>query len=416
MPHRHRDASHRRSDANDARHRHRDLDDASDRDADDARRRHGSADASRRDAGSHRDAGHRHRQANRASNANRLTALTGLRTNSWVRLGLVAIALGFCAYGLVTQRAQVTAALRHLHAYSVAAAVASALAGLGFMMLAWRSLLADLGSPLSVRAASRVMFVSQLGKYVPGVVWAFAAQLELASDYAIPRRRSATATVVGVAVTIVTGLIMAALTLPLTSRSAAAHYWWVLACAPIILIGLYPPLLGGALDRLLRIVRQPPLERRISMRGLARCVGFAVLGWVCYGLQLWLLVADITGRGLGVLLLSAGAYALAWSVGFVLIIFPSGVGPRELAMIAALSPVMPRGSALVIAIVSRLVMTTGDLVWAGLGLALGGRSSRSGGGRSGRWMPAQPKDALVDDGLGTHSRAGELREPSDLSD
>ncbi len=89
----------------------------------------------------------------------------------------------------------------------------------------------------------------------------------------------------------------------------------------------------------------------------------------------------MTGRGVGVLLLSAGAYALAWSVGFVLIIFPSGVGPRELALIAALAPVMSRGSALVIAIVSRLVMTIGDLAWAGLGLALGrgGRTAPAGG-------------------------------------
>jgi hypothetical protein len=66
-----------------------------------------------------------------------------------------------------------------------------------------------------------------------------------------------------------------------------------------------------------------------------------------------------------------GAYALAWSVGFVLVIFPSGVGPRELALIAALAPVLPRGSALVVAIVSRLVMTVCDLAWAGIGFAVG---------------------------------------------
>ena len=305
-----------------------------------------------------------------------LSRMGHLRTNSWVRIGLVVVAVGFCAYGLAVQRAQVTAALRHLHWYSVVGAVGCALAGVGFMMLAWRSMLADLGSPLGLRAASRVMFVSQLGKYVPGVVWAFAAQLELARDHGVPRRRSATATVVAMAVTVVTGLIMAAVTLPLTSRGAASHYWWILACAPLILIALYPPLLGAVLDKLLSVVRLPRLERRVSLPGLARCVGLSALGWICYALQLWLLVADITGRGAGVALLSAGAYALAWAVGFLLVIFPSGVGPRELALIAALSPIMPRGSALVIAIVSRLVMTAADLIWAGFGLAFGrGRST-----------------------------------------
>jgi len=307
--------------------------------------------------------------------------LRHLRASPWVRLGLVVAAVAFCVYGLAAQRSQVTAALHELNWYSVAAAAGIALAGLGCMMFAWRSLLADLGSPLRLRQATTIMFVGQLGKYVPGMVWAFAAQIELAREHKIPRRRSATATAVSMAVTLATGLIVAALTLPLASRGAAEHYWWVLACAPLILIGLYPPLLGEVLDRLLRLARQPPLERRISLPGLARAVAWTTLGWACFCLQLWLLVADVTGRGVGVLLLSAGAYALAWSVGFVLIIFPSGVGPRELALIAALAPVMSRGSALVIAIVSRLVMTIGDLAWAGLGLALGrgGRTAPAGG-------------------------------------
>jgi len=72
-----------------------------------------------------------------------------------------------------------------------------------------------------------------------------------------------------------------------------------------------------------------------------------------------------------VLPIAAGAYALAWSVGFVLIPFPGGVGPRELAFIAALAPVMPRGSAIVVAVVSRLVLTIADLAWAALAFALG---------------------------------------------
>ena len=162
----------------------------------------------------------------------------------------------------------------------------------------------------------------------------------------------------------------------------------MLACAPLLLLSLYPALMGAVLDFVLKLARQPPLARRVSLPGLARCLGWATLGWACFGLQLWLLVADVSGRGAGVLLLSVGAYALAWSVGFLLVIFPSGVGPRELALIAALAPVMPRGSALVVAIVSRLVMTVCDLAWAGIGLALGrARTEPSGTAPSGTAPP-----------------------------
>ena len=96
------------------------------------------------------------------------------------------------------------------------------------MMLAWRALLADLGSPLPLPAAIRVMFVGQLGKYVPGAVWAVAAQVELARDYDVPRRRSATASLVGMATTLVVGLVAAGVTLPLTSatRSGTTGGCW----------------------------------------------------------------------------------------------------------------------------------------------------------------------------------------------
>ena len=104
----------------------------------------------------------------------------------------------------------------------------------------------------------------------------------------------------------------------------------------------------------------------------------------------WLLVADLTGKGVSVLPIAAGAYALAWSVGFVLIPFPGGVGPRELAFIAALAPVMPRGSAIVVAVISRLVLTIADLAWAALAFALGRGLRAAAGGPAPAPAPDPP--------------------------
>jgi hypothetical protein len=51
--------------------------------------------------------------------------------------------------------------------------------------------------------------------------------------------------------------------------------------------------------------------------------------------------------------------------------------PREIALIAVLSPVMARGPALVIALASRVVLTIGDLVSAALAAALTRRAGRA---------------------------------------
>jgi uncharacterized membrane protein YbhN (UPF0104 family) len=305
--------------------------------------------------------------------------LRRLATSRWVKLGLLAFALGFCGFALATQRTAAAAALHDLAWYSVIGAVIAAIAGLGCMMLCWRAVLLDLGSPLSVRAAARIMFVAQLGKYVPGAVWAMAAQVELARGHQVPRTRSATAAVVSMLVTLATGLLTAAVALPLSSGDAAREYWWALALAPPALICLYPPVTSFVVDRLLRLAKRPPLEHRISPVGLIRAVVWSLLGWTLFSVHMWLLVAGVTGEGVRVLPIAAGAYALAWSVGFVLIPFPGGVGPRELALVAALAPVMSHGSAIVVAVISRLVMTIADLACAATAFGLGYRARRDGG-------------------------------------
>jgi uncharacterized membrane protein YbhN (UPF0104 family) len=300
-----------------------------------------------------------------------------LGTSPWLRAGFVAVVVAFCIYGLVTEWPQAEAAIDRLDWYPVVGAGLAAVAGSGCMLLAWRTLLADLGSTLPMRAATRVMSVSQLGKYLPGAVWAFAAQLELASDYHVPRRRCATTLVTSLAVTLSVGLVMASVMLSLTSSAAAAHYWWALAVAPLILVGLFPPVLGRIMDRGLALARRPPLERRPTGPGLAKAAAWTALGWLLWGVQAWLLVREVTGEGFNVLLLSIGAYALAWSAGTMVVIFPGGIGPRELALIAALAPVAPRGPALVVAVVSRVLMTGSDLAWAGAGLVIGRLLTRS---------------------------------------
>jgi uncharacterized membrane protein YbhN (UPF0104 family) len=135
--------------------------------------------------------------------------------------------------------------------------------------------------------------------------------------------------------------------------------------------------LSRIMNRVLALLRRAPLERRPTVPGLARAAGWTALGWLLWGVQAWLLLRDVTGRGFDVLLLSVGAYALAWATGTMLVIFPGGIGPRELALIAALAPVAPHGTAVVVAVTSRVLMTASDLGWAGAGLIIGRLLARS---------------------------------------
>jgi uncharacterized membrane protein YbhN (UPF0104 family) len=91
-------------------------------------------------------------------------------------------------------------------------------------------------------------------------------------------------------------------------------------------------------------------------------------------------------------------FAASWSIGFVLGVLPAGAGPREAAFILLFSATMPPAQATVLALVSRLLITLGDVAWGVLALigirkppatapqaeppgGLGERTARSAGAR-----------------------------------
>jgi uncharacterized membrane protein YbhN (UPF0104 family) len=292
-----------------------------------------------------------------------------------VRLALLVAVFGCAGWALREHWAQAREAVVALPLWALPAAVLSGMAGLTAQMLAWRSLLGGLGSPLPVPVAARIMFVGQLGKYLPGSVWAFVAQVELARDRQVPRTRGAAATLLAVAVTVAVGLAVAAVALPLASGEAARRWWWVLAAAPVLLGCLHPRVLGFGVRtaaRPFRRFREVAEAGTLHVRGrsVAAAVAWTALAWAPLGAHAWLLTWAVGGDPLASLGPAVGGYALAWTLGLLVVFAPAGLGVREAVLVAALAPVVDAGAALVVAVLSRLVMTAADIAWAGLSVLL----------------------------------------------
>ncbi|MDL4776047.1 MULTISPECIES: lysylphosphatidylglycerol synthase domain-containing protein [Thermomonosporaceae] len=301
-----------------------------------------------------------------------------------VRILLILLALAFCAYSLVSSWDDAVQAFQQMSWFTLVGAFAAGCAGLFAWMLGWRTFLAGLGSPLPLKAAFRIQYISQLGKYVPGKVWALVTQVELSSEYKVSRARSISATLLAVATSTACGLAVAAVTLPLTSAAARDRYWWLFPLAPVLLAMLHPKIVTWCLDTALRLVRRPPLEHRVSLGATLVAVGWTVLGWALFGVHLWLLCGAAGGSGAGLPFLATGAYALAFVAGFLAFIAPGGIGAREAALVLVLSPVLPAGAPAVVAIASRVALTVADLVGAGIAFLLG---RTGGGGPGGQDLP-----------------------------
>jgi uncharacterized membrane protein YbhN (UPF0104 family) len=258
-------------------------------------------------------------------------------------------------------------------------AVVSVLAGLFCTMLSWRALLADLGSPLPLRPATRIFFLSQLGKYVPGSVWPVVAQMELGREYDVPRKRSATAGLVTLALSLVAGALVAVAAVPFMSDDAKGRAWPVLLLLPAGAVLLHPPIFSRLVDGALKVIRKEPLEHPLSRPGELRALGWAVLAWVIFGVHAWAIARDLGASGAGLFPIAVSGFALAWTVGFLAIFVPAGIGVREFVIGAVFGTFFAKssGGPAAIAIVSRLCMSLGDVIWAAVAVASSRRTART---------------------------------------
>jgi hypothetical protein len=281
----------------------------------------------------------------------------------WVKWAVVVIAVGIGAYEIDKEWNEVHRALGQIGLLASFEALLALLVMQFATLRQWQALLAGLGSPLRTTTAGRIFFIGQLGKYIPGSVWPVLTQMELGARANVPRSRSGGASILTMILSLASGLLVAAVTLPFAHYST--DYDWVFILVPVILACLYPRVLNPLLDWLFKLTKRPGLDKPVTLTMLSKALAWSLLAWVANGVQIWIL-ADKLGAPAGrTVLIALGGYAFAWCVGFVIVIDPAGAGIREALLVAALAPVLPASPAFALALVSRAVNTISDLLVAG---------------------------------------------------
>jgi uncharacterized membrane protein YbhN (UPF0104 family) len=279
---------------------------------------------------------------------------------------LVGIALvAAVGYAIVRQWTAVRDTITAIPWPSLVLAFVAALAGMTCNVMAWRQVLHTLGHTLTPAVAGRCYLVGGLGKYLPGSVWAFVLQMELAKRAGVPRANGFAATLIALGLATATAVVIGIPALPDLLSLGGPVPWLVLLIIPIAIVCALPPVLSRLVNLVLRLLRRNPLPHGLSWADTGRAVAWCALAWVLFGTHLWLLATSESAAGLPGLLRCIGAFALAMTAGLLAAFAPSGIGVREAVIVAALSPFVPIGVALGIALASRLVFTVADLTAAG---------------------------------------------------
>ncbi len=304
------------------------------------------------------------------------------------KLGFVLAMVGLGIYAVADQWTDFKTGLDRLGVVAAIEALACVLVGLFLTMQVWRSLLTAAGSRLSVRAAARIFFIGQLGKYVPGSVWPVLIQMELGRTYKVPRQRSATTAMLSMMIGLTSGLLATLVGLPFLSGGSAQKYWWAFLFIPVLLVCLHPRVLNPVIALGLRLMHKPAPETPLTARVIGTAIVVNLVSWLFNGLQIWVMTTRLGVHGGHTVLMAIGAYAFAWCVGFLIVLAPAGAGIREVILIAELSSLLGGGAsgtaaATAIALVSRGVTILGDLAGAGVAALLGRGAATASGTESG---------------------------------
>jgi uncharacterized membrane protein YbhN (UPF0104 family) len=294
------------------------------------------------------------------------------------RIVFTVAVLGGVTYTTVKQWPEVRETLTSLAWQSVLLSLFMVLLGLAAQTMAWRATLADIGHRIPIRSAGQIYLIGLLGKYLPGSVWTFVMQMELGRRAGVPRARAFLASMVSLALSTTAALALGVFGLPVLLQLDAWITALVIVLAPVSLLCAHPRVLTWLVQRFLKLVRRSPLHEPITWRGIGAVVTWSAVAWVCFGLHLWLLANAQSAPGVSGVFRCVGAFAMGLTVGMLAFLSPSGLGVREAVITAALLPYVSPGTALGMALASRMIFTVADLIAAGAaalsGLHTAGRS------------------------------------------
>jgi hypothetical protein len=234
-----------------------------------------------------------------------------------------------------------------------AAAAVTVVATLG-PGLVWLAILRELGVAVK-RTLLGVFFQAQVAKYIPGSIWQYAGRITLARTHGLPVEPVSLSLVIELASSSLAAGAMALLLLG----------WWGAAGIAAVLAIVFGYLSRLDHSRANRTATAGRFRRIIS--GTARAVPAYVVIWAITGFGFWLLAAAFVSADFADLPVYAGAFAAAWLVGLFAVYAPGGLGVREALLVLLLHRRIGAPEALLLAGVSRAMLTTIDVMAAGAG-------------------------------------------------
>ena len=307
--------------------------------------------------------------------------LAGWSRNRWARRALGLVVVGFplllLAGIIVGNWGQLTSYAWRLRPLPLVLSLALYVAGVGLGVLEWSLIIGRLAGVHSLRKNAKIYSYSTLAKHLPGFYWYVAGRMLLYDEEGVAKTTTATSAALELASTILSGLLVYLLSLPfcLSTYLAGLPSIWrsgylVLLIAILGVVFLRPSLVSAVLSRLARFLGKQEMAVAFGVKDTLTWLALHSLAWVAGGVVLYLLITALQPFPWAALPATINMTVAAGLVSLVAFIFPSGLGIREITLAYLLSFYVPLPVAAVLALLFRLWIVVGDLLWALLAVRL----------------------------------------------
>jgi uncharacterized membrane protein YbhN (UPF0104 family) len=234
----------------------------------------------------------------------------------------------------------------------VAATVALLIGGIA-ALLSWARVMAPLVRP--TREWAQVFYIGQLGKYLPGSIWAAAMQAEMGRRLGASRLAMFWGFVWAFGISVAAAAVVA---LPLLLHDAPPVV--VVGAAVLAALATWAVVRSGPVRTL---VRRTTRDASGGTR-LGAAFGWSLVGWLVAGTHLTLLAIAFGADPQAALITGIGASAASVALGSLVVITPGGLGTRELVLLGCLTPLLGPVDAAAVTLLSRAVYLCSDLLLA----------------------------------------------------
>lgn len=234
---------------------------------------------------------------------------------------------------------------------------------------AWRTIIKGFGYNIKFHESFRVVYLANLGRYIPGKIWQVFGMVALAKEVGTPARISLASFALAQAYSLPASFVLIPIFLGrLDSVDSLAAYrdifYAVFTIVILVFLVLFfkPNGLNWALNKVLKLLKREPVDYKPDIGNRISIFIWYLITWLLFGLAFHYFLSAIMSYSILPIGYAMGTYIAAYVIGYISFLSPGGLGFREGVITALLSPYFGAPIAASISLFHRIWITAAEAI------------------------------------------------------